>query len=108
MEEQLKRGMAAWRKEHPKATLREIEAELDQRVAVIRAALLEETVAASAAVTGAAGTGAAGMKCPVCDGPLAADGKRRRRLTTTGGQELELEREYMRCARCGHGFFPPG
>jgi hypothetical protein len=105
--------MAAWRKEHPKATLREIEAELDQRVAVIRAALLEEMVAASAAVTGAAvtgaaGTGAAGMKCPVCDGPLAADGKRRRRLTTTGGQELELEREYMRCARCGHGFFPPG
>ena len=103
MEEQLKRGMAAWRKEHPKATLREIEAELDRRVAVIRAALLEETVAASAAVAGEAG-----VSCAVCGGAMAPDGKRRRRLTTNGGQEIGLEREYMRCARCGHGFFPPG
>ena len=103
IEEGLRRGMAAWRKEHPKATLREIEAELDRRVAVIRAALLEETVAASAAVAGEAV-----MKCRVCGGPLAPDGKRRRRLRTNGGQEIGLEREYLRCARCGHGFFPPG
>lgn len=57
IEEGLKRGMAAWRKEHPKATLHEIEAELDRRVAVIRAALLEETVAASAPVAGATPAG---------------------------------------------------
>jgi YgiT-type zinc finger domain-containing protein len=103
MEEALKQGMAAWRKQHRKATLREIEAELDRRVASMRAALLEETIAMSAAVEGEAG-----VSCPVCGGALASDGKRRRRLRTNGEQEIKMEREYMRCPRCGKGFFPPG
>lgn len=55
MEEALKRGMAVWRQEHPQATLREIEAELDRQVAIVRAALLEETIAASAAAAGSWG-----------------------------------------------------
>jgi hypothetical protein len=41
-EEALKRGMAAWQKEHPKATLRQIEAELDRRAAMVRAAVAGE------------------------------------------------------------------
>jgi YgiT-type zinc finger domain-containing protein len=103
MEEALKRGMAVWRQEHPQATLREIEAELDRQVVRVRAALLAETIAASAAAAGGAG-----VSCAVCGGPMAADGKRKRRLTTQGGQTIELDREYMRCPRCGKGFFPPG
>ena len=35
-------GMAEWRMQHPKATLREIEAELDRRLEHLRAKMLEE------------------------------------------------------------------
>ncbi len=33
-------------------------------------------------------------------------GKKKRKLETTGGQEIEFEREYVTCQSCGHGFFP--
>lgn len=102
VEEELKRGMATWRQAHPRATLREIEAELDRQVSLLRATLLEETIAASAAVAGEAG-----QQCPVCGEVMVPDGKRRRRLKTNGGQEIRLDREYLRCTRCGKGFFPP-
>ena len=43
-------GMKEWRQSHPKATLREMEAELDQRLARMRARLLEEIAASSSLV----------------------------------------------------------
>jgi YgiT-type zinc finger domain-containing protein len=44
---------------------------------------------------------------PTCGTPLVARGTRRRRIQTTGGRQLELERPYGTCPRCGAGFFPP-
>jgi len=43
---ELMSGMTEWRQQHPKATLREMEAELDERVAQLRAKMLEDMVGA--------------------------------------------------------------
>lgn len=103
MEEELREGMRAWRKLHPKATLDEIETELDRQIAVLRVALLGETVGTSKAVGGEKGA-----VCPECGEQMRKLGRRQRKLKSYGGEELVLVREYLSCPRCGHGFFPPG
>ena len=103
MEQELREGMRAWRKLHPKATLDEIERELDGRLAVLRVQLVGETVGTSKAVQAEAE-----VACPVCGTKLERGGRRKRKLKSYGGEELELEREYLHCPRCGQGFFPPG
>jgi YgiT-type zinc finger domain-containing protein len=103
MEAELREGMQAWRKLHPKATLDEIETELNRQVALLRAAVLAETVATSKAVKAEAE-----VVCPVCGTQMKHEGQHKRKLKTYGGQALELAREYVRCPRCGQGFFPPG
>ena len=42
-------GMKEWRLQHPRATLSEIEAALDERLARLRARMLEDAALASAA-----------------------------------------------------------
>jgi YgiT-type zinc finger domain-containing protein len=98
--------MRVWRRAHPKATLYEIEVELDAQIAVLRAQLLGETAAAGA--SGEGGEGESAVVCPVCQERMVKDGKRTRKLKTLGEQEVVLERVYMRCAQCGYGVFPPG
>jgi uncharacterized protein with PIN domain len=44
--------------------------------------------------------------CPKCGGEVKKKGKKKWKLKTTGGQEIEFEREYVTCQSCGHGFFP--
>ena len=101
MEAELREGMQAWRKQHPKATLDEIETELNRQVALLRAAVLAETVATSKAVKAEEE-----VVCPVCGTKMVREGQHKRKLKTYGGQALELVREYVRCPRCGQGFFP--
>jgi YgiT-type zinc finger domain-containing protein len=84
----------------------EIEEELDAQIAVMRAQLLAETAVAGA--SGAEGAAEAAAVCPVCQGKMVKEGKRKRKLKTTGDQEVVLERVYMRCPQCGYGVFPPG
>ena len=102
MEEELGERMRAWRRAHPKATMYEIEVEMDRQIAAMRAQLLAETA------VGAEGAEESAGVCPVCQGQLVKDGKRRRKLKTSGDQEVVLERVYMRCPQCGYGVFPPG
>ena len=40
-------GMLEWRQQHPKATFREIEQEVDERLAVMRARMLSDAAVAS-------------------------------------------------------------
>ncbi len=103
MEAELRAGMQAWRKLHPKATLDEIETELDRQIAALRVAVLAETVGTSKAVKAEEE-----VVCPVCGTRMAHEGQHKRKLKTYGGQALELVREYVRCPRCGQGFFPSG
>lgn len=99
-------GMAEWRMQHPKATLREIETELDERLARLRAKMLEEAAMLSEAREWEEKV--AGPNCPDCGVELEGRTKGERRLQTQGGQTVRLERQYGICPQCGQGFFPPG
>jgi ribosomal protein L34E len=48
-----------------------------------------------------------GPKCAECGVEMKAVGKHNRKLQSSGGSEVELERTYARCPVCGAGFFPP-
>ncbi len=100
-------GMKEWRMQHPKATFREIEAALDERLARLRARMLEDALLVSRAADGEAGDGANPV-CPQCGTPLQGRGKEPRELTTQHDQVLRLERRYAICPKCDVGLFPPG
>ncbi len=98
-------GLNQWREKHPRATMREIEEEIDRRMTEMRVRLIADTVMKSTS------TGNEKEKkeiCPKCGGEVKKKGKKKRKLETTGGHEIEFEREYVTCQRCGHGFFPSG
>ncbi len=100
--------MRTWREEHPTATLQEIEDEVDQRMARMRAGLVEGTAMSSAAVEVGRRAAEHPPRCPTCGGLLQARGKQVRHLRTTGEQTVRLERSYGYCPTCEVGFFPPG
>lgn len=97
-----------WRELHPRATLREIEQELDRRWERLRAKVLADLALASVAADLQQGEGTARPTCPDCGAPLQDQGTHRRTLLTLGNQAVELRRDYGTCSRCGSGLFPPG
>lgn len=94
-------GMAAWRTRHPTATFREIEAAVDDRLAAVRAGMLQDAALASAA------TELEGSTCPACGQQLRNKGKRSRSLLTNHNRAVRLERRYGLCPACAAGLFPP-
>ncbi len=98
-------GMKEWRQAHPKATLREIETALDEKLAKVRARMLEDVALASKAADLVASDER--VVCPNCGREMAAHGQAERTLTTTGNQEIVLRRSYTVCPACGAGLFPP-
>ena len=106
LSEEITQGIAAWREQHAKATFREIEAEIDKRVSELRAKMLSDTAMASAQAEWE--SGASGVVCPKCGAKLEKKGKKKRKLETQGGREVELIREYGVCPQCGQGIFPTG
>lgn len=100
-------GMKEWRLQHPKATLAEIEAAVDERLAPMRARMVERMTLASEAADIAGRPVGERARCPKCGAELRPRGKKTRRLVTQGGQELRLERDYGECPACSAGFFPP-
>jgi YgiT-type zinc finger domain-containing protein len=99
-------GMAEWRESHRHATMREIEEEIDKRLFELRASMISDTANQSRQASWEAGAEA--VKCPKCGEKLEKKGKKKRKLQTQGGREIELEREYGVCPKCGEGIFPPG
>jgi predicted RNA-binding Zn-ribbon protein involved in translation (DUF1610 family) len=100
-------GMKEWRLRHPKATLREIEAALDERLAKVRARMLQDAALASAATDVSAEQGQDRPRCPKCGNTMEGRGQDTRSLTTNYNQTIELRRSYAVCPACGTGFFPP-
>ena len=98
--------MDAWRAAHPTATLAEIEAALDERLAALRRRMLADTVAKSPSTDWSATSPDARPRCPSCDVALQPRGKRKRHLRTAGGT-ITLDRTYGICPVCGEGLFPP-
>jgi hypothetical protein len=95
-----------WRIQHPKATLKEIERAVDERLGRMRARLMEDRALASNATALNKGAARAKSKCPECGIALKAGGKHRRRLTTNYDQSIELLRSYGQCPNCKVSFFP--
>lgn len=94
-------GMAEWRARHPRATFREIEVAVDERLAAVRARMLRDAALASAAAESGGG------ECPACGGRLGKGGKHSRSLLTNHDRRVTLERRYAECPSCGEGLFPP-
>ena len=90
LSEAVQREMKAWRLQHPRATLNEMEAALDERLDRQRACMLEDMALAS----------------DVAD--LRLMPPEERCLQTEGDQEITLQRSYGVCPTCGVGFFPSG
>ena len=107
MFDQIISGMKAWRTSHPKATMREIELEARERVSRLEAHLIEESALRGQTKEWAGKPPEERPTCPNCGETLLARGKQKRRLQATRGREVELERTYGTCPRCGTGFFPP-
>lgn len=105
--EEILSGMREWRLQHPKATLREMETELDARWSRVRARMLEDMALASTAADWADTPSGQHPTCPDCAKPLQLRGSQPRTLQTHGGQSLTLERSYGVCPSCGAGLFPP-
>ena len=98
--------LKAWRAAHPKATLVEIEAAIDEELGKLRRQMVEDTALVSQAVEWDSQSGE-GPVCPKCGAALVKRGKARRTLTTAYDQALELERRYGVCPVCQTGLFPP-
>ncbi len=101
-------GMKEWRLQHPKATFREIERAVDERLGKVRARMLQDATLASAAADIQAAQAEERPVCPKCGQALEARGTQERELTTRHNQPIRLERSYGVCPTCGEGFFPPG
>lgn len=99
-------GMAEWRKQHPKASLREIERALDERLLKLRAQVLEDAAQLSEMRVWSESEEL--PICPDCKQALEFRLRGKRELQTQGGHSIRLEREYGLCPNCGQGFFPPG
>ena len=100
-------GMRDWRACHPRATFREIESALDERLQRVRVRMLEEAALASRAADWT--DDAEGQpRCPDCNQALQARGYQDRGVRVQGDQEVRLRRRYGVCPACGAGLFPPG
>jgi RNase P subunit RPR2 len=101
-------GMAEWRVQHPRATLREIEQAVDERLSGLRARLVQEAAMRSAQTDIGVLPAAERPVCRQCGTRLEARGKKTRRVVTSHRREVRLERSYAVCPTCGGGRFPPG
>lgn len=106
LSEEVMTGMRDWRAQHPKATFREIEVALDERLGRLRARMLEDALLVSRAADWEA-TDHEPPICPQCGAVLQPRGREQRTLTTHYDQALTLERRYAVCPRCEAGLFPP-
>jgi YgiT-type zinc finger domain-containing protein len=99
-------GVAEWRNEHPQATFREIEAEVDRRLSGFRAKMIADVAMKSRKREW--DEARPDVVCEKCGEKLKSRGQKKRTLQTSQGQVIELEREYGVCPQCGQGIFPPG
>jgi hypothetical protein len=93
-------GLADWRAAHPRATVAESEAAVEERLAGLRARLLERAALASAATDRRERPA-----CSTCGGPVQARGKFTRRLTVPGDSGRGTRAHVRRVPAVRHGAF---
>ncbi len=98
--DQVQRALASWHSTHPRATLAEIEAAVEDELDHLRARLVKERTA-SAFVD-------EHSLCQHCGSGMVLRAITTRTVFLRGDEPLELERKYVVCPTCGAGFSPPG
>jgi ribosomal protein S27AE len=107
--DEVHRELIAWRAEHPRATLTEIEVAVQTITERLRARWLHDLVVASPCADLREVAVEERPRCPECGGTLALAGQHERELLVPGqGPPLRIERSYGVCTACGNGVFPPG
>jgi hypothetical protein len=97
-----------WRTKHKRATWAQIENEVDTRLAVVRAQMVQELALESELANIKRLEQDKRPKCPLCERPLSANGQDRRQIVTDHEQVVELERSKAYCSHCKVSFFPSG
>jgi NADH pyrophosphatase NudC (nudix superfamily) len=105
--EELMAGIEEWRLQHPKATLQEIEAAVETRLAELRTRMRQDVVLASQAAEVSQARGPDRPKCPHCGTAVEPRGPRERQVMTHQGQTLRLRRSDVMCPTCQVRCFPP-
>lgn len=91
--------LAVWRAAHPRATLAEIEAQVDAGYSAYRSQTIVD-LASAIPETGP-------PRCAACDLPMQRHGVRTRRLLTRDEGQLDLSLPRYRCSACGAELSPP-
>ena len=99
-------GMNEWRPQHPRATFREIEQALDERLARLRARMLPDAALASRATVVSTLDDHERRVCPQCGSRMEPHGQPQRELTSSDAQTLKLKRSYAVCPHGKRGFSP--
>jgi hypothetical protein len=103
--EEVMSGMKEWRLQHPKASLREIERALDERLGKMRARMLQDAALASAAADIQAAQEGERPVCPQCGATLEARELHERELTTVLGEKhIRSENEHSCDGRKAYPF----
>ncbi len=108
LQDKVNAAIAAWREEHPEATLTEIEEAVDSRIAAVRTKMVADLAQGGRTAELKRLGQAERPACPQCGQAVAANGKGRRKLKTIRGQVIELERDQAYCTHCEVTFFPSG
>lgn len=106
--QQASAAVSEWRKEHPRASFTEIEKTVDEQLARVRVAMVQDLALESPLTDLQQVAVEERPPCPGCGQPLMANGKQKRQLITTYEQVVELERSKGYCRHCRVSFFPPG
>jgi len=107
LSQEVMHALTEWRRQHPRATLTEIETALDAQLARLRAQMLQDTALTSPSATVPTMAETERPTCPACGCKLSAQGTQTRTLVTEHDQPIELSRSYATCPQCGAGLFPP-
>jgi ribosomal protein S27AE len=102
------RAVRDWRRQHPRATLQEIETVMDKQLAHLRAQMLQDAALTSPSADLPSMSETERPRCPQCGMVLIAQGTATRTLVTEHDETLELTRSHATCPQCGASFFPPG
>lgn len=95
----LQQSLAQWQRDHPTATLAEIEDAVDQHLSARRAALIAHT-----AMVGEIDER---PTCPECGQRMHRSATRSIQLTTAHAGQVALQGPAYVCPACGAGLFPP-
>ena len=106
--QQVSEQVSRWRRENPRASFTEIEETVDEKLAQVRVAMLQELALESKLTDFKQLPEAKRPPCPSCGRPLASNGRQKRKLVTAHEQEVELVRSKGYCRHCRVSYFPPG